>query len=80
MISLGSSSKVYPTASRAATLAMGYPVAFDASADERETRGLISMTTIRAVAGSTANWMLQPPANVPMERIARMAASRIAWY
>ncbi len=38
------------------------------------------MTTIRPVAGSTANWMLQPPANVPIERIARIAASRMIWY
>ena len=51
-----------------------------ASADERDTRGLISITIIRPLAGSTANWMLQPPANVPMERIALMAASRSLWY
>jgi len=42
-----------------AILAMGKPVAFDASADERDTRGFISMTIMRPVAGSTANWMLQ---------------------
>jgi hypothetical protein len=35
----------------AATLAIGKPVAFEASADERETRGFISMTTMRPSAG-----------------------------
>ena len=38
-------------ASFAAILAIGKPVAFDASADERETRGFISMTMIAAVGG-----------------------------
>ena len=32
-----------------------------ASADERDTRGFISITTIRPSAGSTANWMFDPP-------------------
>ena len=40
---------MYPTASRAAILAIGNPVALDASADERDTRGFISMTTRRPV-------------------------------
>ena len=30
---------------------MGKPVAFDASADDRETRGFISITTMRPVVG-----------------------------
>jgi hypothetical protein len=34
---------------------MGNPVAFDASADERDTRGFISMTMIRPFAGLIAN-------------------------
>ena len=38
------SSRRRPIAIFAATRAIGYPVAFDASADERETRGLTSMT------------------------------------
>jgi len=42
-------------------MAMGKPVAFEASADEREVRGLISMTTTRPVFGSWANWMFVPP-------------------
>ena len=38
-------------ASLAAIFAIGKPVAFDASADERETRGFISMTMMRPSAG-----------------------------
>ncbi|OPZ22739.1 MAG: hypothetical protein BWZ10_00287 [candidate division BRC1 bacterium ADurb.BinA364] len=40
---------------------MGKPVAFEASAEERDVRGLISMTTTRPVFGSWANWMFVPP-------------------
>ena len=36
-------------------------VAFEASADEREVRGLISMMTTRPVFGQCANWMFVPP-------------------
>ena len=46
VISLGISSKVYPTANLAAIFAMGKPVAFEAKAEERETRGFISIITI----------------------------------
>ena len=67
-MSLPISSRVNPTASFAATLAMGKPVALEASADERETRGFISMTTIRPVAGSMANWTLEPPVSTPISR------------
>jgi len=41
--------------SPAAILAMGYPVAFEAKALERLTRGLISMAMISSVSGLTAN-------------------------
>src|SRR5260364_207813 len=61
IISLCSSSSVEPTASFAAILAMGNPVALDASADERETRGFISMTTMRPSRGFTANCTFDPP-------------------
>src|SRR6266571_9496205 len=67
-------------ASLAAILAMGKPVALDARADDRETRGFISMTTIRPVAGWTANWMLDPPVSTPMRRITAAPALRMAWY
>src|SRR6266700_728161 len=74
------SSRVYPRASRAAILAMGKPVALEASAEDRATRGFISITTIRPVRGSTANWMLQPPVSTPTARMIAMAVSRIRWY
>ena len=67
-------------ASLAAILAIGKPVAFEARAEDRETRGFISMTTIRPVAGSMANWMLEPPVSTPMRRITAAPALRIAWY
>ena len=37
------------------------------------------MAIMRPVTGSIANWALQPPANVPIERIILMAASRMIW-
>ena len=61
-------------------MAIGNPVAFDASADERDTRGFISMTTCRPVAGSTANCTLEPPVSTPTRRMQAKAASRICWY
>ena len=60
--------------------AIGKPVALDASADDRDTRGFISMTTISPFSGFTANWMLQPPAATPISRMIAHAASRIVWY
>ena len=45
----------------AAIFAIGNPVAFDANADDRETRGFISITSMRPSAGFTENWMLLPP-------------------
>ena len=49
------SSRVKPTAKSVATFAIGYPVAFEASAEERLTRGFISITIILPVAGSIEN-------------------------
>ena len=49
------SSSVYPIANFVAILAIGKPVAFDANALERDTRGFISMTMIRPFVGFTAN-------------------------
>jgi hypothetical protein len=37
---------LYPKANLVAIFAIGYPVALDASAEERDTRGLISIATI----------------------------------
>ena len=64
----------------AAILAMGNPVAFEASAELRETRGFISMTMIRPFSGCSANWMLQPPVSTPTSRITAIPTSRIRWY
>ena len=80
VMSLRISSRVYPTASFAAILAMGNPVALDASAEDRETRGFISMITISPVSGWTANWMLLPPVSTPISRMMRRAALRMIWY
>ena len=44
---------------------MGNPVAFDASAEERDTRGFISMTTMRPFSGFTANCTFDPPVSTP---------------
>src|SRR5690554_6835131 len=66
-------------ANLAAILAIGYPVALLARADERETRGLISTAIISSVSGLMANWTLHPPAKFPSERIILMAIFRIRW-
>ena len=55
VISFCNSSNVYPTAKRAAILAIGNPVAFDASADDLLTLGFISMISILPLEGLTAN-------------------------
>ena len=67
-------------ASFAAIFAIGNPVALDARALERDTRGFISMTMMRPSAGSTANWMLQPPVSTPTSRMMSMPMSRSFWY
>ena len=55
-------------------------MAFEASAEERDTRGFISMTTISSVSGLTANWMFDPPVSTPTARMTAIAWSRSAWY
>ncbi len=79
-MSFGISSSVYPTANLAAILAIGKPVAFDASAELRDTRGFISITTCWPVAGFTANCTFDPPVSTPTRRMHLIAASRISWY
>ncbi len=64
----------------AAIFAIGKPVALLARAEERETRGFISMTASLPVFGSTANWMLEPPVSTPTSRMMRREASRMIWY
>ncbi len=51
-------------------------MAFEASAEERETRGFISITTMRPVSGWVANWTLQPPVSTPTSRMIAMPRSR----
>ena len=55
---------------------MGKPVALDANAEERDTRGFISMTTMRPLSGSTANCTLEPPVSTPISRSTAMEALR----
>ena len=59
---------------------MGKPVALDANADERETRGFISITTCSPVSGFTANCTFDPPVSTPTRRMQAKAALRISWY
>ncbi len=59
---------------------MGKPVALEASAEERETRGFISITSIRPSAGLSANWTFDPPVSTPIARRQAIEASRIRWY
>src|SRR5471030_3137487 len=67
-------------ASLAAILAIGKPVALDASADERETRGFISMTTMRPSTGLMENCTLEPPVSTPISRRIAIDALRSSWY
>ena len=55
-------------------------MALEASAEERDTRGFISMTTSSSVSGEKANWMLDPPVSTPMARMMASEASRRRWY
>ncbi len=64
----------------AAILAIGNPVALDASAEERETRGFISITSMRPSAGLIAHCTLDPPVSTPIARRQAMEPSRMRWY
>ncbi len=61
-------------------MAIGKPVALEARADERETRGFISITTMRPSAGLIANCTFEPPVSTPISRSTAIEASRITWY
>ncbi len=61
-------------------MAIGKPVALEASAEERDTRGFISMITCRPVTGSRANCTFEPPVSTPTRRMQAKASSRIRWY
>ena len=55
VISLVSSSKVYPIANLVAIFAIGKPVALEAKAEDLETLGFISIITILPFTGLIAN-------------------------
>ena len=55
VISLLNSSNEYPTASFAATFAIGNPVALEARAEDLDTLGFISITNISPSSGFTVN-------------------------
>ena len=55
LISFFNSSRVKPTANFAAILAIGNPVALDANADDLDTLGFISITTMSPFSGLIAN-------------------------
>mmetsp|Transcript_31062 Transcript_31062/g.77287 ORF Transcript_31062/g.77287 Transcript_31062/m.77287 type:complete len:311 (+) Transcript_31062:3613-4545(+) len=80
VMSLGMPSRVHPTASFAAILAMGKPVALDARAEERLTRGFISMIISSPSAGLMAICTLDPPHSTPISRMMATEASRRRWY
>ena len=73
------SSKVKPKAILAATLAIGYPVALLARAEERLTRGLTSITQYSNDVGCRANCTLQPP-RISSSFIILRAEERSIWY
>ena len=59
---------------------MGKPVAFEASAEERDTRGFISMTIMRPFSGFTANCTFEPPVSTPIFSKMASDAARMRWY
>ena len=59
---------------------MGKPVAFEASAELRETRGFISITTSFPFSGFTANCTFDPPVSTPTSLMMASAPSRMRWY
>ena len=80
VMSLRNSSSVKPTANLAATLAIGKPVALEASAEERDTRGFISITTMRPSSGLMENCTFEPPVSTPISRNTARDALRRIWY
>ncbi|MNZ94306.1 hypothetical protein D3C78_1134100 [compost metagenome] len=61
-------------------MAIGKPVALEASAEERDTRGFISITTMRPSAGLMPNCTLEPPVSTPISRSTAREALRMIWY
>jgi hypothetical protein len=64
---------LYPKANLVAIFAIGYPVALDANAEERDTRGLISIATIssfRQAKRQTARYNLPKVSDATHHQIA----------
>ena len=80
VMSFSNSSKVYPIASFAAIFAIGKPVALDASAEDLDTLGFISITTMRPSDGLTAHCTFEPPVSTPISLNTSIDAVRIIWY
>ncbi len=55
-------------------------MALEASAELRDTRGFISITTSSPLSRLSANWTLEPPVSTPTALITSAAASRSTWY
>ena len=55
-------------------------MAFEASADDLDTRGFISIITRRPDSGLTANCTFDPPVSTPISRRHAIDASRMIWY
>ena len=55
-------------------------MALEASAEERDTRGFISITIMRPFSGLIANCTFEPPVSTPISRSTASEASRMIWY
>ncbi len=55
-------------------------MALEASAEERDTRGFISITSMRPSFGLMANCTFEPPVSTPISRSTAIEASRMIWY
>jgi len=70
---------VNPTDQFRGDLGDGKARGLGASAEKRETRGFISMTTM-ARRPDDAELILEPPVSTPISRMMASEASRIRWY
>ena len=68
---------MYPIASLAAILAIGNPVAFEASAEDLLTLGFISITINLPSVGLRANCTFDPPVSTPISLRTAILAFRI---
>ena len=52
----------------------------DASAEDRDTRGFISITTMRPSLGLIAHCTFEPPVSTPISRSTAIEPFRMRWY